>query len=432
MTVNTWADDFITVSITAVDKETEIYVNEQYCGTGHCNYKFMFNTHYDIEGRRKGCQTHIVERHDFNANSPKTIAIPELKRLYGKLNISFLPKEATLKIDGITRPTKNGEFSDSRMPLGQHVIQVYQDGYRSVADIADIESGELTAKSYELIKESQSQNSIVKAKIGDLFYLLNASDKTAQVTYKIKSDRNGYNHNWKIKQVDIPQTIKYKDIIYKVTSIGRCAFYNCEELVTVNIPESVTDIEMYAFYKCKHLTHIVIPSKVKEINPWTFYDCSCLMSVILPKSLIRIGDYAFSGCKVLSKISIPGTVNQIGSGAFSDCASLVTIAIPINVTDISRSLFSGCGNLEFVVIPENVTRVGAYAFASCKKLSTLTIPCKVTYVGDYAFIGCSSLAELHHSNGLTIRKESKVPTFTKVIKYETDIREKKIENRTLM
>lgn len=114
--------NFISVTITAKEPETEIYINEEYKGVGKCVFEFDYNERYDIEGRRKGCQPHIVDRHDFNANSPKTIAIPELKRLYGKLNISFFPKEATLKIDGITRPTKNGEFSDSRMPIGQHVI----------------------------------------------------------------------------------------------------------------------------------------------------------------------------------------------------------------------------------------------------------------------------------------------------------------------
>ena len=75
--------NFISVTITAKEPETEIYINEEYKGVGKCVFEFDYNERYEIEGRRKGCQTHIVERHDFNANSPKTIAIPELKRLYG-------------------------------------------------------------------------------------------------------------------------------------------------------------------------------------------------------------------------------------------------------------------------------------------------------------------------------------------------------------
>ena len=144
--------NFVAVTITAKEAETEIYVNDEYKGVGKCVYEFDYNVRYDIEGRRKGCQTHIVDRHDFNANSPRTISIPELKRLYGTLNISFEPKDATLKIDGITRPTKNGEFSDPKMPIGQHVINVRHDDYRSAEETVIIENGEVTAKSYELIK----------------------------------------------------------------------------------------------------------------------------------------------------------------------------------------------------------------------------------------------------------------------------------------
>ena len=178
--------NFIPVTITAKEPETEIYINEEYKGVGKCVFEFDYNERYEIEGRRKGCQTHIVERHDFNANSPKTIAIPELKRLYGTLNISFLPKEATLKIDGITRPTKNGEFSDSHIEIGQHVIQVRHDDYRSAEETVTIENGELTAKSYELIKVPTG---IVTIKTDDGVAILLRQDH--DLIYKSSSEWTG-------------------------------------------------------------------------------------------------------------------------------------------------------------------------------------------------------------------------------------------------
>ena len=178
--------NFISVTITAKEPETEIYINEEYKGVGKCVFEFDYNERYEIEGRRKGCQTHIVERHDFNANSPKTIAIPELKRLYGTLNISFLPKEATLKIDGITRPTKNGEFSDSHIEIGQHVIQVRHDDYRSAEETVTIENGELTAKSYELIKVPTG---IVTIKTDDGVAILLRQDH--DLIYKSSSEWTG-------------------------------------------------------------------------------------------------------------------------------------------------------------------------------------------------------------------------------------------------
>ena len=178
--------NFISVTITAKEPETEIYINEEYKGVGKCVFEFDYNERYEIEGRRKGCQPHIVDRHDFNANSPKTIAIPELKRLYGTLNISFLPKEATLKIDGITRPTKNGEFSDSHIEIGQHVIQVRHDDYRSAEETVTIENGELTAKSYELIKVPTG---IVTIKTDDGVAILLRQDH--DLIYKSSSEWTG-------------------------------------------------------------------------------------------------------------------------------------------------------------------------------------------------------------------------------------------------
>ena len=45
--------NFISVTITAKEPETEIYINEEYKGVGKCVFEFDYNERYDIEGRRK-------------------------------------------------------------------------------------------------------------------------------------------------------------------------------------------------------------------------------------------------------------------------------------------------------------------------------------------------------------------------------------------
>jgi len=50
--------------------------------------------------------------------------------------------------------------------------------------------------------------------------------------------------------VVIPATIKYKDVTYSVTTIGMRAFYDCNNLTSVTIPNSVTSIGNDAFYGC--------------------------------------------------------------------------------------------------------------------------------------------------------------------------------------
>ena len=84
---------------------------------------------------------------------------------------------------------------------------------------------------------------------------------------------------------------KIKKIVIEdgVTSIGRCAFHNCECLTSVTIPNSVTYINLFAFKECDSLTSITIPNSVKLIEEEAFSGCSRLTSVTLSNSLVYLG-----------------------------------------------------------------------------------------------------------------------------------------------
>ena len=138
-----------------------------------------------------------------------------------------------------------------------------------------------------------------KVQIGDLYYNLNTTDQTAEVT-----SQNGEYPYWSttITTADIPASVTYNDTVYSVTSIGE-----------------------YAFSDCIGLTSVAIPNSVTSIGNWAFSGCSGLTSVTIPSSVISIGEYAFSWCSNLTSVTIPNSVTSIGYNAFRDCSSLTSV-----------------------------------------------------------------------------------------------------------
>ena len=104
-----------------------------------------------------------------------------------------------------------------------------------------------------------------------------------------------------------------------------CKYYNCTNLTSVSIPNSVTSIGIFAFERCLGLTSVTIPNSVTCIENGTFSGCSSLASVTIPNSVMRIEDWVFNNCSDLISITIPNSVKNIGERAFSDCLSLTSI-----------------------------------------------------------------------------------------------------------
>ena len=115
----------------------------------------------------------------------------------------------------------------------------------------------------------------------------------------------------------IPETVVFNDLTYRVASIGKYAFYGCESLTYITIPNSVTIIEDSAFHDCKKLSSITIPESVEIIGDSAFAYCESLKVIAIPNSVKYIGDWAFSRCSSLAVITFQGAapwMNGIGLG----------------------------------------------------------------------------------------------------------------------
>ncbi|MCD8297382.1 MAG: leucine-rich repeat domain-containing protein [Prevotella sp.] len=199
------------------------------------------------------------------------------------------------------------------------------------------------------------------------------SVNTVELTYNYyQNNRNG---KYYTGDITIPETVSYEGATYKVTGIGEWAFYYCDSLTSIEIPNSITTIGSYAFFGCTSLTEITIPD-----------------------AITTIGDQAFNSCWSLSTVEIGSGVTSIGKQAFSYCASVEELNIPENVTFIGDYAFYGCPCLVTANIPDGVESVGEYTFKYCTSLEEATIGSSVTSVGESAFYDCSNLAVLNSKN----------------------------------
>lgn len=228
-----------------------------------------------------------------------------------------------------------------------------------------------------------------------------------------KKDAN--NNSYK-GDVVIPESVTYMENTYKVTCIGSEAFWQCKDLKSVTIPNSVTTFKKSAFCLCTSLTSFTIPNSVTTIGEKAFSSCKNLTSIVIPDNVSSIGDYAFQSCKKLSSVTfgnglvsigegafascglttvtIPDNVTSIGDLAFSECKSLISITLPNNLKEINTSLLMHCVSLPSVVIPNSVRTICIYAFASCDNLTSVKMPNMLKNIYAGAFQKCKSLTTI--------------------------------------
>ena len=89
---------------------------------------------------------------------------------------------------------------------------------------------------------------------------------------------------------------------------------------------------------------VVINNGITNIGNYSFYNCDKLISVNIPNCVTNIGDRAFQGCKALTSVTIPEGVTSIGDNAFYYCTNLKSVTIPSSVTSIGKDVFVNCNN----------------------------------------------------------------------------------------
>lgn len=286
-----------------------------------------------------------------------------------------------------------------------------------------------------------SECDITAVYIEDIYSWLNIEfGSTTSNPLRSTSDKTLYVSNNVIDALIIPEGI---------TSIKAYAFWNCINITSVTIPESVKEIQNGAFGRCKDLFIIYNNSSleltfqstangsvayyakkiVEKNNEIRFKDSITSYEYIytedgfkfikenekyflveyigkeeevtLPLS-IRNSSYEIYQMRGVKSVNIPDGFTTIGMAAFSGCTELQNIVIPNSVTSIENNAFSGCTALNSIEIPNSVISIGRSAFSGCTGLNSIEIPNSVTSIDSNAFSGCINLSSITLSSNLEL------------------------------
>ena len=197
--------------------------------------------------------------------------------------------------------------------------------------------------------------------------------------YTVTSIEFTFQGNMTLEKVTWPST---------VTTIPGNMFQKCSSLKTVENVRNVTYIGMLAFYNCNNLIELDLGAC--KINNCAFCGCSKLQSIGKSAKCTYISNQAFCGCSSITEVDL-SACKDLETSAFSDCSSLQTVGNP-KFTSIPDNAFSGCSSLEKIDLSK-CTSVGSRAFYGCSKLQNVNTS-NCTYIGSCAFEGCSSITEV--------------------------------------
>ncbi len=152
--------------------------------------------------------------------------------------------------------------------------------------------------------------------------------------------------------------------------IRQNAFYGCEKLTWVSLPDSVVAIGASAFYGCSGLETVYLGDGVETIGNSAFENCTRLGSVQQGSHVTEIGDSAFSGCVMLHDFNLPQGLLTIGNRAFFDCDHWKQPRIPDSVQSIGDEAFRHCF-MQSVVIGSGVTSIGESVLLECNQIESI-------------------------------------------------------------
>lgn len=214
--------------------------------------------------------------------------------------------------------------------------------------------------------------------------------------------------------VIIPSTING----YNVTSIGKFAFYCCDGISSIVMPDTVISLGDYSFSTCSNLKTVTLSRNLssEKSGGYLFYNSTSIETVYVPENMIDQtfidhfnyhldtvikGSVNNSQYRLDYEIPIKdrnATITKYNANA--NASDNVTVTIPDtilgrNVTKIATGAFSS-SNVYQVIMSNNITTLESWSFNGCANLKKLTVSKNVSCAqsGGYLFTGCNNLTDI--------------------------------------
>lgn len=214
--------------------------------------------------------------------------------------------------------------------------------------------------------------------------------------------------------VIIPSTING----YNVTSIGKFAFYCCDRISSIVMPDTVISLGDYSFSTCSNLKTVTLSRNLssEKSGGYLFYNSTSIETVYVPENMIDQtfidhfnyhldtvikGSVNNSQYRLDYEIPIKdrnATITKYNANA--NASDNVTVTIPDtilgrNVTKIATGAFSS-SNVYQVIMSNNITTLESWSFNGCANLKKLTVSKNVSCAqsGGYLFTGCNNLTDI--------------------------------------
>ena len=173
------------------------------------------------------------------------------------------------------------------------------------------------------VLQAQSCDFAVRAASGQMLHYKVQPDGASVLLVAPRTEWPYYAEDEKpVGEVVVPGTVNHDGHAYAVRGVGECAFYRCEDLTALVLPEGCERLGAQSLCGCVALQRLELPNTLCQISDGALAYCTALCVLRLPPAVVYIGTSAFA-CTGLCEV-------QMSGGQLRLCNALTFTGSPVD------------------------------------------------------------------------------------------------------